>query len=243
MSGDRMLALLRTRVLRPWVHRVRRPFVLRALRKPSELRLLGLQLRTDPRVFHPVYFHSSLLLSAELLELDLLDQSVLDMGTGSGVIAAVAASRGAKVTACDVNPHAVALARANALRNHLAVEVLESNLFGLLAGRRFDLICFNVPFYARAPQTPFEAAYFAGPNLETVTSFARECGEHLLPDGQVVIVFSEDCDRERILLAFTETGLSLTKTKIVRRLLEDFHVAWFSRSRPDPFSSKALSRG
>jgi methylase of polypeptide subunit release factors len=79
------------------------------------------------------------------------------MGTGSGPIAVLAAAAGAVVTAADVNPHAVALARQNLARNGLAGEVLESDVFSALGGRRFDLVCFNIPFTRASrprPTTP-----------------------------------------------------------------------------------------
>jgi release factor glutamine methyltransferase len=224
MLVERALAALRTRVARPFVHRMRRPYVLRAIARASEVRLLGHRIRTDPGVFHPLYFSSSRILAAHLLTLDVRGLRVLDMGTGTGLIAVVAAARGARVTACDINSRAVALATENSARNAVATEVLESDLFEGLAGARFDLICFNIPFYAKTPRTPLEAAYYAGPNLETVHRFAKTCVRHLEPGGRVVIVYSEDCDPCRIRLAFTDQGLALAETRTTRRLFEDFFV-------------------
>jgi release factor glutamine methyltransferase len=58
-------------------------------------------------------------------------QRVLDMGTGSGVSALLAARVGADVIAVDVNPEAVAGARANAEANDLAERItfLHGDLF------------------------------------------------------------------------------------------------------------------
>jgi release factor glutamine methyltransferase len=227
MVARRVLAALRTRIARPLVHRVRRPYVLSAIAKASEVHLLGYRIRTDPNVFHPGYFSSSLILATQIRELDLRGRRFLDMGTGTGLSAIAAAARGALVTACDLNPRAVALARQNADVNGVPVEVLESDLFAVLEGRRFDLISFNVPFYARAPENPIEAAFYAGPNLETIHRFAEGCQAHLEANGRVVIIFSEESGVDRVLLAFTERGLSRERVEVTRRLLEDFYTAWF----------------
>jgi ribosomal protein L11 methyltransferase len=66
--------------------------------------------------------HPSTRLIIELLAADPpLGATVLDVGTGSGILAVVAARLGAKsVTAVDVDPEAVAVTRANAARNGVA---------------------------------------------------------------------------------------------------------------------------
>jgi release factor glutamine methyltransferase len=230
----RTLASVRRRIARPVLHGLRRPLVLSAMAAPSEVNFLGHRLRTAPGVFHPLYFSSSRILAEEVLRCPLRDVRILDMGTGAGPAAVALAAAGAKVTACDINPEAVAVARANARLNGLDAEVLESDLFAALPSRRFDVVCFNIPFYARKPATILEAAYAAGSNLETVRRFARDCPNHLAEGGRVAIVFSEDCDQAAILDAFEESGLCLASKTVVRKLLEDFHVAWFRRKTSAP---------
>lgn len=80
---------------------------------------------------------------------------VLDVGTGSGCIAISIASRmpQAKVTAVDVSPKALAIARRNAEKLQVAqrIRFLESDLFAAIpAGETFDLILSNPP-YIRTP--------------------------------------------------------------------------------------------
>ena len=55
---------------------------------------------------------------------------MLDVGTGSGAIALAIADEhpGARVTAIDVSPDALALARENAARTGLTIELLEHDL-------------------------------------------------------------------------------------------------------------------
>ena len=122
-------------------------------------------------------------------DLDLRGKRFLDMGTGSDPSPQCGRPGGALVTACDINPRAVALAAQNLRRNQLRGEVVESDLFSALADTQFDVICFNIPFYRGQPADHFEAAFFGGPNLETVATFAAGCGRHLASAGVVVIVY------------------------------------------------------
>jgi release factor glutamine methyltransferase len=204
-------------------------WVLRRIAAPSETEVHGLRLQTDPQVFHPGYFQSTGVLAAWVQARDLAGARFLDMGTGSGAIGILAAARGARVTAAEVNPRAVAVARENSRRNGVTTEVVESDLFAALGGREFDLIAFNIPFYPRRPNTPFEAAFYAGPEFETVRAFAAGCARQLAPEGEVVIVFSEDSGRDRILGIFEAAGFRVAEERAARRLLEELYVVRFAR--------------
>lgn len=75
--------------------------------------------------------------------------SVLDLGTGTGAIAlAIASERpDCDVTALDLIPEAVELARDNARRLGISnVEVLQSNWFSALNTQRFAMIVSNPPY-------------------------------------------------------------------------------------------------
>jgi methylase of polypeptide subunit release factors len=207
-----------------------RPYVLRRIARPSEATLGGRRLLTDPHVFHPVYFLSTRILIEDLAALDVRGKRFLDMGTGSGAVGVAAAARGAVVTACDVNPRAVDLARENLRRNGVEGEVICSDLFSALGERTFDVISFNIPFYARAPGTPLEAAFFAGERLETVQGFAAGCARSLAAGGDVAIVFSEDSGHARILSIFAAAGLVPARQRTTQRMFELFHVVHFARA-------------
>ena len=73
---------------------------------------------------------------------------ILDIGTGSGCIAVALAKRlpEARVTAVDISPPALDVARRNAKRNGVRVEFLCGSLFEPLEGRFFDLIASNPPY-------------------------------------------------------------------------------------------------
>lgn len=80
---------------------------------------------------------------------------VLDVGTGSGAIALAIADEhpGARVTAIDVSEDALALARENAERTGLAVELLRVDLRDGLPGEAWDLVVSNPP-YVRPDELP-----------------------------------------------------------------------------------------
>jgi release factor glutamine methyltransferase len=74
--------------------------------------------------------------------------AVLDVGTGSGAIALAIADEhpGARVTAIDVSPEALSLARENAARTGLTIELLEHDLRAGLPGGAYDLVVSNPPY-------------------------------------------------------------------------------------------------
>ena len=75
---------------------------------------------------------------------------VLDMGCGYGTIGGAVGARwpGLAVTMADVNRRACDLARENARRNGVRAEVLESDGYIALTGRRFATILQNPPIRA-----------------------------------------------------------------------------------------------
>ncbi len=79
--------------------------------------------------------HATTRLCLELLEeLDLEGQRVLDVGCGSGILSIAAAKLGARVSACDVDPIAVEVARQNAAVNGVDIETWVENLLGSSEG-------------------------------------------------------------------------------------------------------------
>jgi release factor glutamine methyltransferase len=73
---------------------------------------------------------------------------VVDVGTGTGAIALAIADEhpGARVTAIDVSPEALELARENAAATGLEIELLEGDLREGLPGGPYDLVVSNPPY-------------------------------------------------------------------------------------------------
>ena len=110
----------------------------------------GLTLRVDARVLDPRDDTETLVdWALALLPAD-APRRVLDLGTGSGAIAlAIAQQRPlAQVVAVDASADALAVARANAERLGLRVDMRLGDWLTPVAGERLDLIVSNPPYIA-----------------------------------------------------------------------------------------------
>lgn len=114
----------------------------------------------------------------------------LELGTGSGGLALRWARRGARLTATDVNPRALALAGLNAALSGLTLELVEGDRFApLVPGERYDGIFMNAPFVIGAPhrllfRDPGE------PGDDFVASLVRGVGQHLSASGSLRIALA-----------------------------------------------------
>ena len=120
---------------------------------------------------------------------------VLDVGTGTGAIALAIADEhpGAQVTAIDVSADALELARENATRTGLAIELLQHDLrVGLPAGP-YDLVVSNPPYVEPADlETLMPDVRDYEPHLALVGSgateaVARAAVDALEPQGRLVL--------------------------------------------------------
>lgn len=102
----------------------------------------------DPGMAFGTGNHPTTRLCLELLqELVSPPCAMLDLGTGSGILALAGAKLGAApVTAADIDPVAVRVARANVAANQLAeiVAVTEADLLQGMTGARYDLVVANI---------------------------------------------------------------------------------------------------
>lgn len=72
------------------------------------------------------------------------DISFLDIGCGTGILSIVAKKLGAgRVLAVDIDSKAVEIAKENALKNEVEIEVIESNLLEKVK-RKYDMIVANI---------------------------------------------------------------------------------------------------
>lgn len=113
-----------------------------------------------------------------------------DIGTGSGILAAVLARRGvSRVVATDQDPRALACATENIENLGLAatVSVIKADLFP--AGRAPLVVC-NPPWVPAQPSSPIEYAVY-DPDSRMLRGFLGELAAHLAPGGEGWLIISD----------------------------------------------------
>jgi ribosomal protein L3 glutamine methyltransferase len=94
---------------------------------------------------------------------------VLDMCTGSGCLAIIAADvfPAAQVDAVDVSPDALAVAKRNIADYHMTARVhaVQSDLYGDLPSKRYDIILCNPPYVTDDSMTALPREYQQEPKL------------------------------------------------------------------------------
>ncbi|WP_019631700.1 methyltransferase [Actinomadura atramentaria] len=144
-----------------------------------------------------------------------------DVGTGTGVLAAVLARRGvADIVATDAEPRALACARENLDRLGYArtVRVVRADLFP--AGRAPLIVC-NPPWLPGKPASPLEHAVY-DPDSRMLRGFLAGLPDHLEPGGEGWLILSDLAEhlglrtREELLALFRESGLKVVDRDDVR---------------------------
>lgn len=113
-----------------------------------------------------------------------------DIGTGSGILAAILARRGIKrVVATDQDPRALNCATENAQKLGLtaAIEIIKTDLFP--EGRAPLIIC-NPPWVPAQPSSPIEYAVY-DPDSRMLRSFLAGLAAHLAVDGEGWLILSD----------------------------------------------------
>ena len=145
-----------------------------------------------------------------------------DIGTGTGVLAAVLASRSVgKIIATDTDPRALACAHENLerLTAQGQVQVLQADLFPDVATHgKAQLIVCNPPWLPARPSSPLERAVY-DENSQMLLGFLNGLKAHLAPGGEGWLILSDIAEhlglrtRDALLVAFEAAGL-----KVVARL-------------------------
>jgi len=135
-----------------------------------------------------------------------------DIGTGTGVLAAVLAKRGIKhIIATEQDPRALSCAKENIERLDLGeqVKVVSANLFP--EGRAPLIVC-NPPWVPARPNSAIERAVY-DPDSSMLRGFLGGLAEHLAPGGEGWLLLSDFAEhlglrtREELLAAIESGGL------------------------------------
>jgi ribosomal protein L3 glutamine methyltransferase len=127
-------------------------------------------------------------------------EHILDLGTGSGClgIACAYAFPDAQVDLADISADALEVARRNVAEHGLEeqIEVIQSDLFSALKGRRYDLIISNPPYVALEELDILPAEYRHEPRLglaaglaglDVVLEILQQAADFLKRDGLLVV--------------------------------------------------------
>jgi release factor glutamine methyltransferase len=166
----------------------------------------------------------------ETLVLDLITHArrlpapaILDVATGSGCIAIAAAVQvpAARVTASDVSPAALTLARQNADRHGVAARItfLEGDLLAPLpAGAQFDFLVSNPPYIPTAQLETLDRevrdyeprlALDGGPDgLRFLATLLQQAPSVLVPGGRLLLEFTPEQAPALLELATAQPELS-----------------------------------
>jgi methylase of polypeptide subunit release factors len=113
-----------------------------------------------------------------------------DIGTGSGVLAAILAQRGVPhITATDNSTRAIACAQANIQRLGLT-EQIHIQHTSLFPSGSTDLIICNPPWLPAKPSSDIETALY-DPGHQMLQTFLTHAKNHLTPHGQVWLIMSD----------------------------------------------------
>ncbi len=152
-----------------------------------EIPALGDKIHPHYGVFSPVRGeYLDLVAKAPLPNLEL----AFDIGTGSGVIAAILAKRGIKkIIATDQDDRALACAKENLTKLNLLsqVDLIKTNLFP--DGQAALIVC-NPPWIPARPNAAIEyAVYDQGSQM--LRGFLMGLSKHLAPNGEAWLIMSD----------------------------------------------------
>lgn len=149
-----------------------------------------------PEVFPPHYTFSTKILLNHINTINLEDKTFLELGCGCGIISLFAASKGAKVTASDINAIALKTLEKNALNSSLKLQIIDSDLFKNIDSQSFDYIIINPPYYPKTPKNVKEQAWFCGENFEYFQKLFKQLSNR--KDKIILMILSQDCNIEKI---------------------------------------------
>jgi methylase of polypeptide subunit release factors len=144
-----------------------------------------------------------------------------DIGTGTGVLAAVLAKRGVeRIVATDNDERSLACARDNTVRLGFGarIDVVKADLFP--PGRAPLVVC-NPPWLPARPSSPIERAVY-DPASQMLRGFLGGLAEHLEPGGEGWLILSDFAEhlglrtRAALLSMIDEAGLSIVGREEIR---------------------------
>lgn len=184
-------------------------------KKGIDIPALNARIHPHYGVFAPIRSEYVDLINRVPLPDSIATQSIaFDIGTGTGILAAVLAHRGIqRIIATDQDMRALECARENLTRLNFMkhVDLVQADLFP--AGQAALIVC-NPPWLPGRPSSPLEQAIF-DPDNRMLIGFLRGLGAHLVPGGEGWLILSDFAEhlglrtRETLLALIDEAGLTI----------------------------------
>ena len=158
-------------------------------RKGVMIPALGASIHPHHGVFSPVRGEYVDLVAAAALPAAAQAHGAFDIGTGTGVLAALLARRGLRVLATDLSRAALACAADNLQRLGLAAQVtlLQADLFP--TGRAGLVVC-NPPWVPAPAHASLDAAVY-DPDSRMLRGWLAGLAAHLVPGGEGWMILSD----------------------------------------------------
>lgn len=174
-------------------------FLLNQMERKTSLVYNDVNVEVLPDVFNPNFFTSSKLLIDRIVSIEnQQNKLVLELGCGAGVASLLAAKKGMKVTATDINPVAIKGVNRNAENNGIKLQAIVSDLFDSVPKTKFDYLLINPPFYPKKPSEIKDNRWFCGTNFEYFERLFPDLTHYSSEDSTIWITLSDDCEIDLI---------------------------------------------
>lgn len=166
----------------------------------------GLDFIVTPAVLIPrpeteLLVERAIILASQQSAISNPQSKILDVGTGSGIIAVTLATKlpNAQITATDLSPAALAIAKANADQHNVAdrIQFIEADLLLplFILHCSFDIVCANLPYIPSADLATLDVvkheptlALDGGPDgLNLIRRLLTDAPQLLAPNGAILL--------------------------------------------------------
>jgi release factor glutamine methyltransferase len=171
------------------------------LRRDRNTRFKNFRLKIFKGVFHPKLFFSTGYFYSFIEKLQLKDKKFLELGSGSGILSMLAYSKGAHVTATDIDDKALENTRYNFSKNFSPLDnlrLIHSDVFENIPVSKFDVIVINPPYYFKKVEHFSQRAWYCGANGEYFEKLFSRIKDYMHDGTEVYMILNEKCEIARI---------------------------------------------